>query len=379
MFPFNIMAKPVGGLCNLDCTYCYYKSKPLELYPHAPGPIMSEATLEDFTRQYLQAMPVRCEFSWQGGEPTLAGLDFYRRALSLQKQFCLPGQAVVNGLQTNGTLLDDPWCEFLAGNDVLVGVSIDGPARPHDLFRRDKNGQGTWHLAWAGLERLRKHHTEVNVLATLNSANVSQGGDLYRYFVNRGLRYLQFIPILERAADGAIAEFSCDGPRWGRFMLEVFEQWLSRDVGQVSERFIDHVLHVLVHGQAAMCCHAPRCANAFVLEWNGDLYACDHFVATPWRLGNITQTPLAELVQSPVLERFSALKTSLSEACRDCEFLTYCNAGCPKHHVCSGSAGRFFDPPGVARMNHFCEGYKMFFRRALPDLKRIAQDIVARS
>ena len=362
--PFHIMAKPVSGVCNLDCRYCYYTAKPAELYPGVDRFMMSDEVLESFTRQYLAAQPVRCDFGWQGGEPMLAGLDFFRRAVELQKQYAADGQQVANAIQTNATLIDEPWAEFLADNKFLVGISLDGPPQWHDAFRKDRSGGPSFHRAWRGLELLAGRGVEFNVLVTLNSINAPHAGDIYRYFVNRGVRYLQFIPILERTPGGAPSDFSCTGEQFGRFMLEVFDTWRARDVGRVSERFIDSLIHQLIYGRPAMCCHAERCANAHVLEFNGDLYACDHFVFKEWRIGNIMDRPLAELLGDERLAQFDALKTALPDACRDCEYLPLCNGGCPKHH----------DPIGTspARVNHFCQGYKMFFSEALPELRRMA-------
>jgi len=370
--PFNIMAKPVCGVCNLDCRYCYYTMKPKELYPHVDRFMMPERVLARYTREYLDAMPVQATFGWQGGEPLLAGKDFYRRAVALQAEYARDGQQVANAMQSNGTLIDDEWAALFAEHHFLVGVSIDGPAEWHDAFRRDRAGEPTFHRAWAGLECLRKHAVEFNVLVTLNARNAPHAGDIYRYFVNRGVRWLQFIPILETDAAGRPREFSCTSEQFGRFMLDVFDLWRRRDVGVVSERLIDSVLHTIVHGEAALCCNARRCANSHVLEFNGDLYACDHFVFPQWRIGNIMDTPLADLVRSPRLEAFAALKTDLPAACRDCEYLAYCNGGCPKHHLPAAATG---DPD---RVNHFCEGYKMFFREALPELKRIAESLKRR-
>jgi len=367
ILPFNIMCKPVCGRCNLDCSYCYYTMKPRELYPGETKFKMSEDMLEAYTRQYLEAMPVRCEFGWQGGEPTLAGLDFFRKAVELQRKHANENHTISNALQTNGTLLDDAWCEFLAANNFLVGLSLDGPPQWHDSFRRDHAGQPTFHRAWAGLERMRKWGVEFNVLVTLNSVNAPHAGDIYRYFANRGVQYVQFIPILERDAEGNVREFSCTAEQFGRFMLEVFDVWASRDVGKVSERFIDNVLHKIIFGKASMCCYSERCANAHVLEFNGDLYACDHFVFKEWKIGNIMDRPLSELVADERLEQFARLKTDVPSACRDCEFFEFCRAGCPKHHMPIGT-----DPD---RVNWFCEGLKMFFREALPELRRMADYI----
>jgi uncharacterized protein len=365
--PFNIMAKPVCGVCNLDCQYCYYTSKPRELYPSVKQFMMPQEVLERYTQQYLAAMPVRCEFGWQGGEPLLAGKEFFRKAVELQKQHARPGQAITNALQTNGTLLDDEWCELLAENKFLVGISLDGPAQWHDFYRRDHAGKPTFHRAWAGLELLRRHRVEFNVLVTLNSVNAPHAGDIYRFFVNRGVQYLQFIPILERTADDRPTDYSCTSEQFGQFMLDVFEQWATRDVGKVSERFIDNVLHWLIFGRAAMCCYGDRCANAHVLEWNGDLYVCDHFVYRRWRIGNILNRPLEGLVRDLLLEDFAALKTPLPDACKECEFAPLCQGGCPKHHMPIGT--------DLARVNYFCEGHKAFFRAAMPELRRMAEYI----
>ena len=382
--PIHIMAKPVCGTCNLQCAYCYYTEKMAELYPGQARFQMDDATLASFVRQYLQLAtwsPVI--FGWQGGEPTLAGIDFFRRAVALQRQHAPAGLAVANALQTNGTLLDDPWCAFLTENGFLVGLSLDGPPQWHDHYRRDRAGGETFARAWAGLERLRRHRVEFNVLVTLNARNAPHAGDVYRYFVNRGVRWLQFIPILERDRRGQVRDFCCTGEQFGRFMIEVFDVWRERHVGVVSERLIDSVLHTLVNGRATICCNAPRCADAHVLEWNGDLYACDHFVYRHWWIGNIHRTPLDELVRSPRLREgdpkrdssrlgtpFAALKTDLPVPCRQCQYLQYCQGGCPKHRL------RFPATEDRSQeVNYFCEGYKMFFAHALPELKRIAESI----
>jgi len=365
--PFNIMCKPVCGVCNLDCCYCYYTMKPKQLYPGVKKFMMTDEVLEAYVRQYLEAMPERCEFGWQGGEPTLAGLDFFKKAIALQKQHAKDDQTVTNALQTNATLLDDEWCEFLARNNFLVGVSLDGPAQWHDTFRRDHSNNPTFHRAWAGLELLRKHGAEFNVLVTLNSVNAPHAGDIYRYFANRGIKYVQFIPILERVSGDEPTDFSCTGEQFGRFMLDVFDLWASRDVGQVSERLIDCVLHSIVFGKASTCCYAERCANAHIVEFNGDVYVCDHFVYKEWCIGNLMTRPLIELVQDPLLEEFSKLKTELPTRCRECEYEPFCHGGCPKHHRPIGTS--------PDRYNHFCEGLKLFFTEAMPELRRMAEYI----
>ncbi|HDZ21175.1 MAG TPA: anaerobic sulfatase maturase [Phycisphaerae bacterium] len=367
--PFSIMCKPVCGTCNLDCAYCYYTSKAKELYPDVARPEMSDEVLEAYTRQYLQAMPVQSQFMWQGGEPLLAGMDFFERALALQSEHKLDGQTVTNGLQTNGTLIDERWCELFKANGFLVGVSIDGTPQWHDYFRRDHAGNPSFHRAWAGLDFLKTFGVEFNVLVTLNSANIVHGGDIYRWFTNRGAQYLQFIPILERDPQGVPQPFSCSGEQYGRFLLDVYEVWRARDVGRVSVRLFDSVMHNELFGAPSTCCYSQRCANAYVLEFNGDLFVCDHFVFKEWRVGNIMDRPLAELVLDPLIERFATLKTDLPEACRDCEYLPFCHGGCPKHHWPIG--------PDAGRVNHYCEGLKLFFREALSDLKQLAHDLQA--
>ncbi len=362
---FNIMAKPVCGVCNLDCTYCYYTEK-LKLYPGVTKFMMSDALLETYVQQYMAAQPQQVYFGWQGGEPTLAGLDFFRRAVELQKAHGRDGQVVSNALQTNGTLLDDEWCAFLAEHKFLVGLSLDGPAAWHDHFRRDGAGKPSHARSWKGLELLRKHGVEFNVLVTLNSRNAPYAGDIYRYFVNRGVHWLQFIPILERNAAGEPEDYSCSARQFGKFLCDVFDAWAATDVGRVSVRLFDSLLHTVIYGEATVCCESKRCATAHVLEFNGDLYACDHFVEPEWLLGNINETPLAELVTSPRLDEFARLKTELPGPCRDCEFLFACNGGCPKHHL-----GAAADSP--ERRNHFCQGYQEFFRYALPELRRMAE------
>ena len=365
--PFNIMAKPVCGVCNLACEYCYYLDTPRRLYPDVRKFQMSHEVLASYVSQYISAAPKRVDFNWQGGEPLLCGIDFFKKAVELQGRGRRDSQEIINALQTNGVALDDEWCEFFATNNFLIGISIDGPPQWHDAYRRDKAGTGSFARAWAGLELLKKHGVDFNVLVTLNAANASHGADIYRYFVNRGVRYLQFIPILERDEHGNVRDFSCPPDQFGKLLLEVFELWASRDAARVSERFIDNVIHTLLYGQASICCYAERCANAFVLEFNGDLYACDHFVTRQWLIGNIMDRPLGQLLADEKLEQFAHLKTDLPAACKDCQFLRFCNGGCPKHHVPIGT-----DPH---RVNYFCDAYKLFFREALEPLKEISEHI----
>lgn len=358
------MIKPVCSTCNLDCLYCYYKTKAKELYGSRTGLKMTNALLENLTAQYLSLMPRACAFNWQGGEPILSGLDFFRAAVDFQKKHSLPGQEITNNIQTNGTLLTEEWCQFFRDNNFLVGLSIDGPEPYHDRFRRDAGGNGSFKAAWAGLELLRSNNVEFNVLVTLNSVTAANGAEIYRFLVNRGVRYIQFIPILERNPDGSIAGFSCSPEDYKKCLVEVYAAWEKSDAGRISVRFIDDLLHYLFFGRSSTCCNSRRCANAYVMEWNGDLFACDHFVYREWLVGNITNEPLEKLLQSPLLAKFARLKTDLPEECRQCEHLPYCNGGCPKHHIPIGT-----DP---GRSNYFCKAYMAFYAAALPGLKRLA-------
>lgn len=365
--PFNIMIKPVCSTCNLDCAYCYYKTKSKELYGTDAVLRMSDDLLEDFTVQYIRAMPGVCTFNWQGGEPLIVGLDFFRKAVGLQKKHAGPNQLIGNNIQTNGTLLSEEWCRFFRDNQFLVGISIDGPEALHNMFRRDVEGQGTFLPAWKGLELLRKHGVEFNVLVALNSENTPKGKEIYQFLVSQGIKHMQFIPVIERKTDGTMADFSCSPRHLESFLVDVYSCWKDRDVGKVSVRFIDDLLYYLFYGQSPICCNGRKCAHAFVLEWNGDLFACDHFVFKDWLIGNISSQPLEKLIQSPMVEKFAGLKTDLPAECRRCIYLQYCNGGCPKHHVPIGTS--------PARINYFCQAYKTFFAVALDELKRLAETV----
>jgi uncharacterized protein len=361
------MAKPVSGTCNLDCRYCYYKGKPAELYPATARPRMSDDVLAAFTRQYLAANPTRCEFGWQGGEPLLAGREFFARAVGYQKEFGRAGQHVANGLQTNGSLLDDAWCEWLAANKFVVGISIDGPAEIHDVYRRDKAGGPTFERAWAGLELLKKHGVAFNVLATITSASAPRAAEVYRFLADRGVQHLQFIPVFERLpGTDEPAEFSCSGEALGRAMIAIFREWMAGDISRVWVRFINDAFEASRGSDECICVHCKRCAEGYVLEWNGDLYICDHFVEERWRLGNLMETPLGELIARPQVAEFAALKTDLPADCRACEFLKVCWGGCPKHHLPVGREAR--------RVNHFCAGYRMFFTEVRSEINRLARE-----
>ncbi len=365
---FSIMTKPVSGVCNLDCTYCYYKDK-TGLYPHEKKFLMEENVLEAFMKQYLALQPGNAIITWQGGEPLLAGLDFFEKSRRLQHKWSLPGQRIGTTLQTNGTLIDENWANFFARNSYLVGISLDGPKEAHDFYRVTKSGTPSFEKAWHGLELLEKAGAEFNVLVTLNNENIRLGADLYRFFVQRGIRWLQFIPILEKDENGNPMPYSCPPEGYARFLCETFDTWLVNDMGDVSVRIFESIVYTLVKRVPTVCCFAKECANAYVLEYNGDLYACDHFVFPEWKIGNIMEIPLRELLLSPLIVEFSRLKTDLPGPCGECRYLPLCNGGCPKHHVLRN---------GKEKVNYFCQAYKEFFSHSLGTFKRIASDIAGR-
>jgi uncharacterized protein len=354
------MAKPRGAICNLNCAYCFYLPKEA-LYP-ASRFRMSDETLEAFVRQYISAQRApEVNFTWQGGEPTLMGLNFFRRVVELQKQYARPGMHISNALQTNGTLLDDEWCTFLKENAFLVGISLDGPAEVHDAYRRDKGGVPTFTRVMKGVELLKKHGVDFNVLTCVSSANVEQPLRVYRFLRDEvGAGFMQFIPIVERA-DGsgsekstALTPRSVDGDAYGRFLNAIFDEWVCRDVGKVYVQTFDATLGKWLGAPGGLCVFSETCGRGLALEHNGDVYSCDHFVEPRTRLGNILETPLEELAGGDRQMRFGREKRErLPAYCRRCPVLFACNGGCPKDRV-------DLTPDGEPGLNHLCAGFKAF-------------------
>jgi uncharacterized protein len=361
---FHVMLKPRGPVCNLGCAYCYYLSKE-GLYPGSDF-CMSDEVLESFTRQYIAAQRApEVTFGWQGGEPLLMGLDFFRRAVALQETHRKPGTRIVNALQTNGTLLDDDWCRFFREHNFLVGLSLDGPREAHDAYRVDKGGRPTFDRVMAGLALLKEHAVEFNILATVHAANADRPLETYRFLRDEaGARFIQFIPIVQREGGGVSAQ-SVTAEQYGGFLIAVFEEWVRRDVGRVFVQIFDVALAAWVGARPGLCVVEETCGRALVLEHNGDLYACDHFVEPHCRLGNILQTPLVELVGSEQQRRFGLDKRdALPEACRVCEVRFVCHGGCPKNRL--------------QGLNYLCEGYKMFFHHIDESMRFMAAELEAR-
>jgi uncharacterized protein len=324
---------------------------------------MSDGMLELFVRQHIEAHRApEVTFTWQGGEPTLVGLDFFRRALELQRKFRKPQTQIHNALQTNGTTLDDAWCRFFRENGFLVGVSLDGPRPVHDAYRADKGGAPTFDRVMAGLALLQVHGVEFNVLACVHAASAGRGLEVYRFLRDEiEARMIQFIPVVERdnatgfQEGNSVTDRSVTGKRYGQFLMEVFDEWVRRDVGRVFVQIFDVALGVWFGQPSTLCVHAETCGDALALEHNGDLFSCDHFVEPRHKLGNITETPLADLVASPQQRKFGRNKRdALPRTCRECAVRFICNGGCPKDRILTA-------PDGEPGLNYLCEGFKAFF------------------
>jgi uncharacterized protein len=370
------MVKPRGPVCNLACTYCYYLSKE-QLY-HESEFRMSDEVLESFTRQYIEAQRVpEVNFGWQGGEPLLMGLEFFQQATELQSRFRRPGMRISNSLQTNGTLIDDDWARFFHDHDFLIGLSIDGPQEMHDAFRRDRGGGPSFDRVMKGLSLLKKYDVDFNILTTVHSANVHDPVAVYEFLRNEAAtQFIQFIPIVKRINETGFQEgteiepYSVTGPEYGQFLTGIFDEWIQRDVGQVFIQIFDVALAAWSSHKPGLCVFEPTCGTAMVLEHNGDLYACDHFVEPRWSLGNITQAPLSVLAGSEKQRRFGQAKAHLPEACLECDVRFVCNGGCPKNRIPTPYEGR-------SGLNLLCEGYKAFFRHIRHPMELMVEELRA--
>jgi uncharacterized protein len=390
---FHVMSKPTGAICNLDCDYCFFLSKE-SLYPGSAFR-MPDDVLEAYVSQLLAAHRGVDEVvvAFQGGEPTLMGIDFFRRVLELEQRYAVPGQRVLNTVQTNATLIDDEWAAFLRENEFLVGVSIDGPRAMHDAYRVDKGGKPTYDRVVAGLDALKRHGVDWNALTTVNAANGDHGREVYTFLRDAlGAQYVQLIPIVERVTpellplaesgwgarsadrplyrqEGALVTHRSVGARqYGQFLVDVFEEWARHDVGDVFVPTFDTALaHWLGMHQTGACVHAETCGDAVALEHNGDLYSCDHYVEPEFRLGSITEgRTLLQLVDSPQQRAFGAAKRdTLPAYCRSCDVRFACHGGCPKDRFLTTPAGE----PGL---HYLCEGYQLFFRHVDKPMQTMA-------
>lgn len=371
------MLKPRGAICNLNCSYCYFLAKE-RLYPGSNFR-MPAGLLDDFTRQYIQAQQApEVTFAWQGGEPTLMGLDFFEQAVKLQQKYRRPGMAIYNAIQTNGTALNDDWCRFFHRHGFLVGLSLDGPPHLHNAYRLDKGGRPTFNRVMHGLSLLKKHRVEFNILATVHAANADYPLEVYRFLRDKaGARFIQFIPIVERANDTGYQQGNTVTPRsvtagqYGDFLVTIFDEWVRQDVGRVFVQIFDVSLAAWLGRPAGLCIFEKTCGTALALEHNGDLYACDHYVEPGYKLGNIREIPLVELVGLEQQRQFGRAKLdTLPRYCQTCEVRFVCNGGCPKNRIHT-------TPHGEPGLNYLCRGYKRFFKHIDPPMKFMAAELKA--
>ena len=390
---FHCMIKPVGAACNLDCSYCFYLSK--EILPDGPGVgKMSEEVLENFIRQYIAgATGEEVVFSWQGGEPTLLGLDFFRKVVALEKKHAKPGQRIENDLQTNGTLINEEWCEFLKEHRFLVGLSIDGPRECHDKYRVTKGGQPTFDKVFNAAKLLKEFGVPLNTLTCVNRFNAGKPLDVYRFLRREvGSTYLQFIPIVEYKGfektaphkwnsdalpkDGdpearpghpnsIVTDWSVDPDDWGYFLCKVFDEWLNRDLGKVLVNHFETLVSQHLGRGSQLCVYNEFCGKGVAVEHNGAVYSCDHYVYPEYRLGNITEQPLDQMVFSRTQVKFGYAKNeTLPQYCRRCPYLTDCWGECPKNRIIR-------TPDGEPGLNYLCRGFKQYFAHAIPEVERL--------
>ncbi len=381
--PFNIMTKPIGPRCNINCKYCYYLEKE-KLFPSEKKFRMSDAVLEAYIQQTIEssleaAMP-EIHFAWQGGEPTMLGVDYFRNVVALQKKYTPVNIKVINAFQTNGTLLDDEWGTFFHENEFLVGISVDGPKKIHDRYRIDRAGRPTFDAVMRGLEVLQRHQVEHNALTTVQRANGGKGKEVYRFLKGLGFEFIQFIPIAERSAGenlasppqvdmdpgNSVTAWSVAPRAYGKFLCDVFDIWFKADIGKNFVQFFDVQLGLWMGRQSSLCIFSETCGNGLAIEHDGSLYSCDHYVYPEYRLGNIIETPLRNMLWTSRQQEFGQDKqTLLTAQCQACQYRFACNGGCPKQRFATSRIDE-------AGHNYFCESYTMFFRHASKRLQEMS-------
>ena len=383
--PLYVILKPAGAHCNLACKYCYYLEKN-KLYPTAQRHQMSDEMLEQFTREYIEAQTMnQVLFTWHGGEPLLRSIDFYRKALSLQQKYA-GGRRIDNVIQTNGTLLTDEWCEFFAQNHWLVGISIDGPQPYHDHYRLTAAGKPSWQKVMQGIKLLKKHGVEWNAMAVVNAYNVNHPLEFYRFFKENGCQFLQFTPIVERQTrheDGRtlasladkneipLSEASVTPEQWGYFLCAIFDEWVRKDVGKIFVEIFDCTLANWMGISPGICAYSKECGHAGVMEHNGDVYSCDHFVFPEYKLGNIRDHSLIDMLYGEQQQEFSRLKhSSLPRQCKECDMEFACHGECPKNRFMK-------DKYGDSGLNYLCPGYYHYYQHVAPYMDYMKQELMA--
>ena len=383
--PLYVMLKPAGAHCNLACKYCYYLEKN-KLYPTAQRHLMSDKMLEQFTREYIEAQTMnQVLFTWHGGEPLLRSIDFYRKALSLQQKYA-GGRRIDNVIQTNGTLLTDEWCEFFAQNHWLVGISIDGPQPDHDHYRLTATGKPSWKKVMQGIKLLKKHGVEWNAMAVVNAYNANHPLEFYRFFKENGCQFLQFTPIVERLTrheDGrtlasladkdeiSLSEASVAPEQWGYFLCVIFDEWVRKDVGKIFVEIFDCTLANWMGISPGICAYSKECGHAGVMEHNGDVYSCDHFVFPEYKLGNIRDHSLIDMLYGEQQQEFSRLKhSSLPRQCKECDMEFACHGECPKNRFMK-------DKYGDSGLNYLCPGYYHYYQHVAPYMDYMKQELMS--
>lgn len=383
--PLYVMLKPAGAHCNLACKYCYYLEKN-KLYPTAQRHLMSDEMLEQFTREYIEAQTMnQVLFTWHGGEPLLRSIDFYRKALSLQQKYA-GGRRIDNVIQTNGTLLTDEWCEFFAQNHWLVGISIDGPQPDHDHYRLTAAGKPSWKKVMQGIKLLKKHGVEWNAMAVVNAYNANHPLEFYRFFKENGCQFLQFTPIVERLTrheDGrtlasladkdeiSLSEASVAPEQWGYFLCAIFDEWVRKDVGKIFVEIFDCTLANWMGISPGICAYSKECGHAGVMEHNGDVYSCDHFVFPEYKLGNIRDHSLIDMLYGEQQQEFSRLKhSSLPRQCKECDMEFACHGECPKNRFMK-------DKYGDSGLNYLCPGYYHYYQHVAPYMNYMKQELMS--
>ena len=383
--PLYVMLKPAGAYCNLACKYCYYLEKN-KLYPTAQRHLMSDEMLEQFTREYIEAQTMnQVLFTWHGGEPLLRSIDFYRKALSLQQKYA-GGRRIDNVIQTNGTLLTDEWCEFFAQNHWLVGISIDGPQPDHDHYRLTAAGKPSWKKVMQGIKLLKKHGVEWNAMAVVNAYNANHPLEFYRFFKENGCQFLQFTPIVERLTrheDGrtlasladkdeiSLSEASVAPEQWGYFLCAIFDEWVRKDVGKIFVEIFDCTLANWMGISPGICAYSKECGHAGVMEHNGDVYSCDHFVFPEYKLGNIRDHSLIDMLYGEQQQEFSRLKhSSLPRQCKECDMEFACHGECPKNRFMK-------DKYGDSGLNYLCPGYYHYYQHVAPYMDYMKQELMS--
>lgn len=383
--PLYVMLKPAGAHCNLACKYCYYLEKN-NLYQNSHRHLMSDEMLEQFTREYIEAQTMpQVLFTWHGGEPLMRSIDFYKKALALQKKYA-HGKQIDNVIQTNGTLLTDEWCEFFAKNHWLVGISIDGPQEYHDHYRVTPAGKPSWEKVMQGIQLLKKHHVEWNAMAVVNAYNAEHPLEFYHFFRDNGCQYLQFTPIVERLTeheDGRtlasladnreipLADASVTPEQWGNFLCTIFDDWVRHDVGKTFVEIFDCTLANWMGVLPGICAYSKECGHAGVMEHNGDVYSCDHFVFSEYKLGNIREQSLIDMLYGEKQQAFSRLKhTSLPRQCKECDMEFACHGECPKNRFEKDKYGE----PGL---NYLCQGYYQYYSHVAPYMDFMKRELLA--